>query len=103
MTGKLTLWGLHEIAEHYAISRQLAQKWATHSAFPAPVADLRMGRVWNAAEVTAWAPRPADGKAPGPVASRRCDCGPATPTASYPMVDGSHSASAKRSKPPRDP
>lgn len=66
-----TLWGLHEIAEHYAIRRQLAAKWTTHSAFPAPLAELAQGRVWDAADVVAWGD--AHGRRPGagPGAPRR--------------------------------
>jgi hypothetical protein len=48
------LFGLHEIAEHYAISRQLAAKWTRRSDFPAPVAELAMGKVWDLDAVIAW-------------------------------------------------
>jgi prophage regulatory protein len=52
---RLELLGLHEIAEHYAISRQLAAKWTRRSDFPQPIAELAMGKVWDAGQVTAWA------------------------------------------------
>lgn len=71
MTARLRLWGLTEIAEHYAIRRQLAQKWAKHSAFPAPLAELAQGRVWDAAEVIAWGERHGRQQGAGPAEPRR--------------------------------
>lgn len=53
----MTLFGLTEIADYYAISRQLAAKWTRRSDFPAPLAKLAQGKVWDAAEVTAWGER----------------------------------------------
>jgi len=37
------LWGLHEVAAYYGISRQLALKWAARSDFPEPLAELAQG------------------------------------------------------------
>ncbi len=54
MTGAIGLWGLHEMAEYYAIRRQLAAKWTTRSDFPKPLAELAQGRVWDAAAIKAW-------------------------------------------------
>jgi prophage regulatory protein len=54
---RLHLMGLSEIAAHYAITRQLAQKWTHRSDFPEPLAELAQGKVWDGAEVIAWGDR----------------------------------------------
>lgn len=69
MTAPRRLFGIAEIADHYAISKQLAQKWTTHSAFPAPLAELAMGKVWDAGQVIAW----------GDAHGRRAGGGPGEP------------------------
>lgn len=60
------LWGLHEMATYYAITRQLAAKWSTRSDFPAPLAELAMGKVWDADQVTAWGRKHGRRKGAGP-------------------------------------
>ena len=49
--------GAAEIAELLGISRQRTQQIVTKAGFPAPVAELAMGKVWDAADVRAWAVR----------------------------------------------
>lgn len=49
------LVGLSEIAERFGISRQLALTWARRVDFPAPVAELSVGRVWELSAVLDWA------------------------------------------------
>lgn len=44
-----------EIANYFGISRQLANRWAQRDDFPAPVAHLSVGRVWELEDVIAWA------------------------------------------------
>jgi len=76
------LMGLAEISDYYAITRQLAQKWATRSDFPEPLDHLRSGRIWDRDEVLAW----------GRKHGRRKGAGPGAPKA--PVTGGSGRAGA---------
>lgn len=60
MTDKLM--GLTEMAEYFGISRQLANAWSKERiGFPEPVQRLRMGSVFRAVDVQAYAKRHALG------------------------------------------
>lgn len=48
------LMGSAEIAELLGVSRQRVQQLIAKPDFPAPVADLAMGKVWRAEDVHAW-------------------------------------------------
>lgn len=48
------LIGLAELAELYGVSKNTANTWARRHGFPAPVATLKMGPVWDRDEVVAW-------------------------------------------------
>jgi len=49
-----TLMGSAEIAALFDVSRQRVQQLIAKPDFPPPVADLAMGKVWDAAAVRAW-------------------------------------------------
>jgi hypothetical protein len=49
-----TLMGSAEIAALFDVSRQRVQQLISKPDFPAPVADLAMGKVWDAAAVRSW-------------------------------------------------
>jgi prophage regulatory protein len=49
------LLGTHELAALLGVSRQRAHQLAAHPTFPAPAADLRIGRVWRTDDIRAWA------------------------------------------------
>jgi hypothetical protein len=49
------LLGTAEIADLLGVSRQRADQLSRGDAFPAPVAELRSGRIWQRADVEAWA------------------------------------------------
>jgi prophage regulatory protein len=46
--------GAAEIAERLGVSRQRVQQLVKRSDWPAPVAELTMGKVWRAADIEAW-------------------------------------------------
>lgn len=48
------LLGLAEIAEKYGVSKNSANAWTRRHDFPAPMALLKMGPVWDDSAVTAW-------------------------------------------------
>lgn len=56
------LVGAAEIAGMFGVSRQRVYQLSTREGFPAPVAVLSRGRVWERADVLAWmeANRPSD-------------------------------------------
>ncbi|WP_232344000.1 helix-turn-helix transcriptional regulator [Actinoplanes awajinensis] len=49
-----SLMGAREIADRMGLSRQRVQQLAERPDFPAPVALLRMGRVWRTTEIESW-------------------------------------------------
>jgi predicted DNA-binding transcriptional regulator AlpA len=49
------LMGLAEIAEFLGISRQRADQLARTVGFPAPIATLAGGRIWDRENVEQWA------------------------------------------------
>lgn len=49
-----TLMGAAEIAALFGISRQRTQQIINKPDFPTPVADLAMGKVWDATAVRSW-------------------------------------------------
>jgi len=51
----MRLLGAQEIADLLGVSRQRVQQLASGSDFPAPLADLAQGRVWDGDAVRAWA------------------------------------------------
>lgn len=58
MVGAMTshLVGLSEIAAMFGVSRQRASQIVRdYDDFPAPVAELASGRIWETAAVEAWA------------------------------------------------
>lgn len=48
------LIGAAEIGKLFNISRQRVQQLTHRPDFPAPVADLAMGKVWESADVHRW-------------------------------------------------
>jgi predicted DNA-binding transcriptional regulator AlpA len=48
------LMGAAEIAERLGVSRQRVQQLVKRKDWPAPVAELTMGKVWRSAEIEAW-------------------------------------------------
>jgi predicted DNA-binding transcriptional regulator AlpA len=53
----MRLAGIKEIAAYYDISPQLAYKWSRRQDFPAPLARLAQGSVWDLAHVEQWGAR----------------------------------------------
>jgi prophage regulatory protein len=51
------LMGLTEIGELFEVSRQRAGQLAEQEGFPEPVAVLAAGRIWERADIEAWARR----------------------------------------------
>jgi prophage regulatory protein len=54
---KQELMGTSEIAELFGVTNQRVDQLARRPDFPDPVAVLAAGRIWNRAEVEAWARR----------------------------------------------
>jgi predicted DNA-binding transcriptional regulator AlpA len=54
--------GAAEIAELLGISRQRTQQIVNKAGFPTPVAELAMGKIWDATAVREWAKK--DGRLP---------------------------------------
>jgi prophage regulatory protein len=51
----ITLMGAHEIRVRLGgISRQRVYQLTSRADFPAPLADLGQGKVWDAGQVEAW-------------------------------------------------
>lgn len=50
------LLGLAEVADLYSISKNSANAWTRRHDFPAPIARLAMGPVWDRDAVVAWRP-----------------------------------------------
>jgi hypothetical protein len=55
-----------EIADRYGASIRTVHRWRLRPDFPAPLAELRIGPVWDMAAVAAWADRTLPLK-PGPI------------------------------------
>ena len=53
----LELMGPAEIATLFGVSRQRVTQLVARPDFPAPAADLAMGKVWHADDVRAWGVR----------------------------------------------
>lgn len=51
----MDLMGLSEIAALLGVSRQRAGQLAERDDFPAPVGEIKAGRIWERADVEAWA------------------------------------------------
>lgn len=51
----MDLLGTSEIAELLGISRQMVHRLTRRDDFPAPTAELAIGKVWRRADVEAWA------------------------------------------------
>lgn len=47
-------WGVAEIARGLEVAKSTAGAWTRRSDFPAPVANLASGRVWDADDVREW-------------------------------------------------
>lgn len=62
---KLDLMGIAEIAERLGVTKSRADQLVRQQGFPAPAARLKMGIIWEAADVEAWIarhrPQQADG------------------------------------------
>ena len=54
---KQQLMGTSEIAELLGVTNQRVDQLARRTDFPEPVAVLAAGRIWNRADVEAWARR----------------------------------------------
>jgi prophage regulatory protein len=54
---KQQLMGTSEIAELLGVTNQRVDQLARRADFPEPVAVLAAGRIWNRADVEAWARR----------------------------------------------
>jgi predicted DNA-binding transcriptional regulator AlpA len=50
----LSLMGSAEIEKLFGVSRQRVQQLIAKPGFPAPAAELAMGKVWRAEDVRAW-------------------------------------------------
>lgn len=50
----MTLAGIHEIAEHFGVTRETVYYYRRRPGFPAPIADLAMGPVYSLEQVTEW-------------------------------------------------
>lgn len=58
MEARLDLVGISEIAEMLRVSRQRVDRISrTDPEFPNPVADIHAGRIWDRADIRAWATR----------------------------------------------
>lgn len=54
----MELWAAQEIGTFLGVSRQrVSQLAARHHDWPAPVAELAVGRIWRADDIRAWATR----------------------------------------------
>lgn len=49
----MNLLGLAELAELYGVSKNTASTWSRQRDWPAPVATLKMGPIWDQAEIEA--------------------------------------------------
>lgn len=49
------LLGVAEIADMLGVTRQAVTNWKSRGGFPAPIAELKSGPVWNLTDVTDWA------------------------------------------------
>jgi predicted DNA-binding transcriptional regulator AlpA len=63
---RVRLAGIKEIATYYDISPQLAYKWSRRHDFPAPLATLAQGNVWDLDEIERWGTRHGRTKGGGP-------------------------------------
>ncbi len=50
----MTLGASHELAEMLGVSRQRVHQLATEPSFPAPIAHLKCGRIWDLLQVAQW-------------------------------------------------
>lgn len=48
------LMGASEIGELFGVGRQRVQQFTKMPDFPKPLADLAMGKVWQATDIRAW-------------------------------------------------
>lgn len=55
MTSEPELMGTAEVAALLGISRQRVLQLAQQEGFPAPVAALKMGKIWRAGDIRQWA------------------------------------------------
>lgn len=55
MSDLIELMGTSEVAEFLGVSRQRVLVLARQPSFPPPLAVLRMGNVWRAADIRRWA------------------------------------------------
>jgi chromosome partitioning protein len=53
--GKLSFLGTAELAELFKVSKQTVANWRGREDFPAPVAELKSGPVWDQRDVLLWA------------------------------------------------
>jgi hypothetical protein len=53
----MQVMALAEVAEYLGVSRQRAAVLVDRPDFPAPIATLTVGRIWNAADVREYAAR----------------------------------------------
>lgn len=52
--GQRDLMGIYEIAVRLGVSRSRAAQIAAQKGFPDPASRLKMGVIWEAADVEAW-------------------------------------------------
>ena len=48
------VWGVAEIAEHLSVTPSLVHRWIRAGRLPNPLADLKMGKVWDAETIREW-------------------------------------------------
>lgn len=54
MPKTLELWGVPEICEALGVGRESVYYWIGKGGFPEPLAKLKAGQVWDAADVRRW-------------------------------------------------
>jgi predicted DNA-binding transcriptional regulator AlpA len=52
--GKLDLMGIAEIAERLGVTKSRADQLVRQQGFPAPACRLKMGIIWETADVEEW-------------------------------------------------
>lgn len=78
----MNLIGLAELAELYGVSKNTANTWARRHDWPKPVANLRMGPVWDRDEVVAHRPLEANHRRATEINCAHCGGGLSQPLSS---------------------
>jgi predicted DNA-binding transcriptional regulator AlpA len=96
------LVGVAEICVMLDLSRQRVDMLTRRDDFPAPVADLRTGRVWETDDVKAWAARQVPPRKVFPVSEERTPRPRPTRTPRPKHVDDAGADPAREHMPPQD-